>query len=308
MPLTLGIASPSYSGHIPGSDTEHITWLLDRCVEYGLQSLQWGGLPLAEPELVAEKARTAGVKLVPFWNHIDLVTPEVKDGGVEGLKKIAEHDFDTAVRAGIKTIVIHGGGHDHFTKDPPLPEQISRMITNLGPVAAAAAERGLQLGLLPHLDYRSYDLLEVMHGVNNPALRMAFDTTNSFPTAEDPLDAARNCLPYAVDVALKEVRLYPNNSNRATIMGKPIGDGSVGFENILPLLHQLLPDPDNTSCHIKLRLPPDTTLADTHAWMSRSLNYLRGYDLFPQLEGKMHEELECRSVGRSGDFTTDAKL
>ena len=38
---------------------------------------------------------------------------------------------------------------------------------------AAAAERGLTLGLLPHLDYRSGDLLQVMHAVNNPALRSA---------------------------------------------------------------------------------------------------------------------------------------
>jgi hypothetical protein len=30
----------------------------------------------------------------------------VKDGGLEGLTAIAEHDFDTAVRAGIKTVVI----------------------------------------------------------------------------------------------------------------------------------------------------------------------------------------------------------
>ena len=84
------------------------------------------------------------------------------------------------------------------------------------------------------------------------------------------VDAARNLLPYAVDVALKDVRLYPNRSNSVTIWGKPIGDGSVDYDTILPLLHQLLPDPDNTSCHIKLRLSPDTTLDDTHAWMSRS--------------------------------------
>ena len=76
-----------------------------------------------------------------------------------------------------------GGGHDHFTSDPPLAEQIDRMITNLTPVAAAALKRGLTLGLLPHLDYRSTDLLQVMHAVNSPALAMAFDTTNSFPTA-----------------------------------------------------------------------------------------------------------------------------
>ena len=61
--------------------------------------------------------------------------------------------------------------------DPPLPDQLRRMAENLVPVAAAAAARGLTLGLLPHLDYRSYDLLQVMHEVNSPALRMAFDTS-----------------------------------------------------------------------------------------------------------------------------------
>ena len=104
---------------------------------------------------------------------------------------------------------LSGGGHDHFTKEPPLPEQLERMATNLIPVAAAAQKRGLTLGLLPHLDYRSTDLLQVMHAVNSPALRMAFDTTNSFPTAEDPVDAARNLLPYAVDIALKVCARLP---------------------------------------------------------------------------------------------------
>ena len=42
MVLTLGIASPTYSGHIPGSGTEQILWLLQRCQQYGLQSLQYG--------------------------------------------------------------------------------------------------------------------------------------------------------------------------------------------------------------------------------------------------------------------------
>lgn len=42
MPLTLGIASPTYSGHIPGSGTEQILWLLQQCHQYGLQSLQYG--------------------------------------------------------------------------------------------------------------------------------------------------------------------------------------------------------------------------------------------------------------------------
>jgi hypothetical protein len=127
---------------------------------------------------------------------------------------------------------------------------------------------------------------------------------------------------------MQEVRLYPNASNRATIWGKPIGTGSVDFSTILPLLHQLLPDPDNTSCHIKLRLPPETTLDDTHAWMCSSLSYLQGYDIFPQIAAAAAEgggggrggkgaeaaaigasgELECRSMGRDATFVTNAKL
>ena len=126
---------------------------------------------------------------------------------------------------------------------------------------------------------------------------------------------------------MQEVRLYPNASNRATIWGKPIGTGSVDFSTILPLLHQLLPDPDNTSCHIKLRLPPETTVDDTHAWMCSSLSYLQGYDIFPQIAaaaaaegggggGRGAEaaaigasgELECRSMGRDATFVTNAKL
>ena len=149
------------------------------------------------------------------------------------------------------------------------------------------------------------------------------------------MDAARNLLPYAVDVALKDVRLYPNRSNSVTIWGKPIGDGSVDYDTILPLLHQLLPDPDNTSCHIKLRLSPDTTLDDTHAWMSRSapagphpppplagrtalcaltrawcrsLGFLQGFGIFPGIGDKSFDVLECRSMGRDGEFVTSAKL
>jgi hypothetical protein len=52
-----------------------------------------------------------------------------------------------------------------------------------------------------------------------------------------------------------------------------------------------------------------TTLDDTHAWMSRSLNYLKEYGIFPQVAGKHHPDLLCRSIGRSGEgYVTDAKL
>ena len=55
---------------------------------------------------VATVVHTVTKTHAAVWNHIDLVTPEVKDGGIEGLAAIAKHDFDNAVRAGVKTVVI----------------------------------------------------------------------------------------------------------------------------------------------------------------------------------------------------------
>ena len=111
--------------------------------------------------------------------------------------------------------------------------------------------------------------------VNHPALRMAFDTANPFPVCEEPVDAARTVLPMTVAVAIKDVEIYPNRSNDVTIWGTRIGLGSVDFDTLLPLLARLLPDPDNTTVSIKLRLPPMSS--DHDGWLSESVSYLRGH-------------------------------
>jgi sugar phosphate isomerase/epimerase len=158
-------------------------------------------------------------------------------------------------------------------KDPPLAEQLTRMADYLGPVAETAGARGLRLGLLPHLDFRAGELLDVVRRVGHPALRLAYDTANAFPVCEEPLDAARLLAPYAVAVAFKDVQVYPHRSNDVTIWGTPIGEGSVDFRHILPLLAEQLPDPEGTTACVKLRLPKESTAHDD--WMRRSLTFLR---------------------------------
>jgi sugar phosphate isomerase/epimerase len=178
---------------------------------------------------------------------------------------------------GIKTLVIFGNGarHNRFTRELPLADQLERATEHLRPVAALAGERQLQLALLPHLDYRGHEMVSVMHSINHSALKMAFDTTNPFPVCEEPVDAAQSVLPYSLAVAFKDVQIYPHRSNDVTIWGTPIGQGSVDFDAIIPLLNQELPDPENTTVCIKLRLPPNTL--DHAAWMAQSLDYLRNH-------------------------------
>ena len=271
--MILGLSSPTYSGVQP--DANPLLWLLDRCTDYNLQALE-ASLPLDDNQDVAavgRKAADLGITWIGYW-HGDFVTPE---GGAAGLRERAEQAFDIAVRGGVSTVVMFGAGslHNRFSKTPPLAEQQQLLVENLDGVAVAAADRNIQLGLLPHLDYRAGELAEVMQQIDQPALKMAFDTANPFPVCEDPVDAAQIVLPHAVAVALKDVQIYPYRSNDVTIWGTPIGQGSVDFDAILPMLQEKLPNPATTTICVKLRLPPDNT--EHAAWLQQSLAFLRAH-------------------------------
>ena len=269
--MILGLASPTYSGFTPQQNP--LMWLLDRCTDYNLHALE-ASLPLSEsddPQEVGKKAADLGITWIGYWSN-DYVTPE---GGLQGLTDRAEQAFDIAVQGDVTKVVLFGQGslHNRFTKEPPLQEQLARLTDHLHPVAEAAAARNLQLGLLPHLDYRSHEMLSVQQTIDHPALKMAFDTTNPFPVCEEPVDAAQNVLPHTIAVALKDVQVFPHRSNDVPIWGTPIGQGSVDFHSILPMLAEKLPNPDQTTVSIKLRLPPDSDAH--HAWMEQSLAYVR---------------------------------
>ncbi len=276
--MILGLSSPTYSGVLP--DADPLMWLLDRCVEYDLKALE-ASLPLdgdQDAATVGQRAADLGITWIGYWSA-DFATPE---GGADGLRQRAEHAFDAAMDGEVTKAVIFGSGslHNRFSKDPPLTEQKQRLVENLAGVAQAAAERDLQLGLLPHLDYRAQELLDVVQDVDHPALKMAFDTANLFPVCEEPTAAADLVLPHAVAVALKDVQIYPYRSNDVTIWGTPLGQGSVDFDAILPMLSEKLPEPEKTTLCIKLRLPPDS--GEHAAWMQQSLAFLRTH---PALTG-----------------------
>lgn len=271
--MILGLSSPTYmGGFLPEKDT--LSWLLDRCAEYDLHALE-AGLPpdgSEDPTEVRRKAADLDVEWVAFWSS-DFVDPQ---GGVAGLRELAARAFNVAKAGGCRKLVIHGNGakHNRFVRKPSLDEQLSKLAVNLAGVAEEAAERGLVLGLLPHLDYRSHEVLSVVEDVGHPALRIAVDCANALPVSEEPVHAVRALAEHAITVAFKDVRVYPYRSNNVTIWGTPIGQGSVDYETILPILKSRLPDPANTTGCIKVRLPPDN--ADHDSWLRQSIDFLKG--------------------------------
>ena len=275
--MILGLALPTYSGVLP--EDRPLGWLLDRCRDYGFGALE-ASLPESDgedPAEIGKRCEDEGVTWIGYWSD-DFVTP---DGGADQLLVRAREAFDAAARGGIEKLVIFGRGdvHNRFSKEPPLEDQIRNAAANLEPVARSASERGLVLGYLPHLDYRAKEVLQIVESVASTSLRMAYDSANAFPVCEDPVDAAKIALPHAIAVALKDVQISPHRSNDVTIWGTPIGQGSVGFEAIFELLPTLLPDPDQTTVCVKLRLPPESL--DHDAWMGQSLDHIRCSGLFP---------------------------
>ncbi len=162
----LGLASPTYAGAMPEANPLH--WLLDRCVEYELGAME-ASLPLEggeDPGELGRRAADAGIQWIGYWSA-DFVTPE----GAGADSRRGGTAFDVAVGGGVKTVVALGAGgrHNRFTREPALNEQLRRIAGHLGPVAEAAGARGLQLGLLPHLDYRAGEVVQVMEQVGHPA-------------------------------------------------------------------------------------------------------------------------------------------
>ncbi len=278
--MILGLALPTFADVLPAE--KPLDWLLGRCTEYKLNALE-ATLPLdgkEDPGEIGRRAHDSGIKWIGYWNA-DLVSPV---GGADSLRDRAHQAFDVAVLGGVKTVVLFGAGgrHNRFTREPPLETQLREMCEYLPPVVDAAAERSVQLALLPHLDYRAREIVQVFEKVAHPTLKLAFDTANAFPVCEEPVDAAKVLLPHTVAVAFKDVQIFPYRSNKVTIWGAQLGEGSVDFEAIFPLLNEMLPDPDETTVCIKLRLPPSS--CDHEAWLQQSLAYVRSH---PALAGKL---------------------
>ena len=104
--------------------------------------------------------------------------------------------IELAALAGAKIIVVvHEAAtlHNHFTKDPPIGEQIDRIVRNMRTLLPVAEEHGVVMAHEAHMDYRVSELIDVLEALGSPWLRHNFDFANSISVIEDPLDAGETC-------------------------------------------------------------------------------------------------------------------
>ena len=171
--------------------------------------------------------------------------------------------------------IVHGAPDrpNRFTKEPPLAQQVERMIQNLHTLMPVAESMGLVLTNEAHMDYGCTELAEVLEAVDSPWLRHTFDFGDPVFVNEDPLEAVGKVAKYTVATHIKDLDISPlTEIALGAVFHTPIGSGRVPVKEILAVLQAEAPDPE--SLHHCLEVTPRQD-HDVGLWVEASLAWLQ---------------------------------
>jgi sugar phosphate isomerase/epimerase len=253
-------------------------WQLDRARRLGASAVECP-ITVWEDENL-ERVRAAlsanGQELVPSLGADLLATGADLDravaGMVEAIERYAAFGGISLAKACTYPMV-----HNRFRNDPPLREQLDRLIAALPPVVAAAERAGIVLAWENHLDYRAHEVVEIIEGVGSPHLRFLFDMGNAFPVCEDPLDAARIAAPYTVLAHVKDIVVLPwtpaSPGYLAAMYACPLGEGNVPLRAIVDTLRDAAPDAEALPLMVEAAHGPPNT--DEDRWVEEGVKWMR---------------------------------
>jgi sugar phosphate isomerase/epimerase len=170
------------------------------------------------------------------------MTPVVSSGLHHG-------DFDVCVRAAraldaglirfALTPILCG---DRAAAGEKWPELVANVRARFGAYAPRAAAEGMTIVIENHQDFTSRELVAFCEEFG-PRVRIVYDTGNSFPVAEAPLDFTRVIAPYVAYVHLKDYRVQWTDEG-IRLVRCAIGDGAIPFRELIAILaehHSTLP-------------------------------------------------------------------
>jgi 3-oxoisoapionate decarboxylase len=123
----------------------------------------------------------------------------------------------------------------------PWTEHVQQCISTLRDIAPQFREQGLRIAIENHQDLDSNDLSQIIESVGVDVVGVNFDIGNAFSTCEDPLVFARKLGSSIINIHLKEYKIFKSEEGFRLVRCS-IGDGSVDFKTILPLLAKNSPE------------------------------------------------------------------
>jgi len=150
-------------------------------------------------------------------------------GEVEDTLRVAEALGAKLIRLGLSPVLC-GDRNAWGEKWRELNKGIRSALARLAP---RAADAGCVFAIENHQDFTSDELVELCE--TGPGLGICFDTGNTFPVAEAPLDFARRVAPYVRHLHLKDYRVQFTDEGYRLVRCA-IGDGAVPFRQIVAIL------------------------------------------------------------------------
>jgi sugar phosphate isomerase/epimerase len=188
---------------------------------------------LDDRALAALKHRLATLGMVPVISAgLNMMGP------LESAFRSARALDAKVIRLGISPVLC-GARAEQGAKWAVLVANIRAALAEWGPLAA---DEGRWLAIENHQDFTSAEL--VAFCAETRGVGITFDTGNSFPVLESPLDFARRVAPYVRHLHLKDYRVQPTDEG-FRLVRCAIGDGAVPFAELVPVL--LAHNPDLTA-------------------------------------------------------------
>jgi sugar phosphate isomerase/epimerase len=221
--LNQGLDSFSYYMHWRyGGQT--IDQLLDRVHEMGLVALQINingprhraltGTTSEHFRRVGARARELGIAL------------EVASGGTDPSKLRLVLDLARQLGAEVVRTTVN---------QPGCEAVISSAAKALGQVAPEYEESGIALAIENHEDLTATQVVDLIERIDSPAVGAVYDSGNSIPFYQDPVEEARLLAPYARTTHIKD-HVLVRDGDVVWSVGTPFGKGRVPLAEIVEVL------------------------------------------------------------------------
>jgi len=151
-------------------------------------------------------------------------------GPVDRAIRIATALGAKTIRLGLTTVLCG----DRAALGPGWPTLVDEVRQALRAAAPLAADAGVTLAIENHQDFGSAELVALCQEAG-PSVGICYDTGNSFPVAEAPLDFTRVVAPHVAHVHLKDYRVQFTDEGYRLIRCA-IGDGAVPIAAIAAVL------------------------------------------------------------------------
>jgi 3-oxoisoapionate decarboxylase len=221
--LDQGLDSFSYYMHWRyGGQT--IDQLLDRVSGMGLSALQINingprnraltGTTTDHFKRVGERAKEMGITL------------EVASGGIDPSKMRLVLELARQLGAEVVRTTVNEPGNEAV---------IARAAAKLGEVAPEYEESGVALAIENHEDLTAEQVVEVIERIDSPAVGAVYDSGNSIPFYQDPVEEARLLAPYVRTTHIKD-HILVQDDDRVWSVGTPFGKGRIPLPEIVEVL------------------------------------------------------------------------